>query len=357
MLLSTDSSHRSRHRAFTLIELLVVIAIIAVLISILLPALGQARRSARLAVCSANLRSLGTAAAVYADDNREEIFRLWWRPNAGRQGLFGPIQQFGTLGPGQASEWLAPTDQRAVQLQTIFLIKEGRGITEPWPEEAEVSLHPHHFYSHLVLTDYLSGQLDSPTTVCPDDIVRVDRRAEPWSQVQSREIERRNRHQSSYQVVPVTYSVDSADLGVGAISQDGSSFDTTFSIEGGMVVDALSGNNAVYNRARFYREVVYPSSKVHMSDNTDRHHGKTQKPYFLPDAKQPVLFFDASVSNRATEDSNPGMDPQNPGSPEPMYWGIEGREEEFPGYYRYTRGGLKGIDFDGAEIFPRIRQP
>lgn len=58
-----------RH-AFTLIELLVVIAIIAVLVSILLPALGQARATARGAVCLSQARSLGLAQRLYADDNK-----------------------------------------------------------------------------------------------------------------------------------------------------------------------------------------------------------------------------------------------------------------------------------------------
>src|SRR6266571_3314454 len=58
---------------FSAIELMAVIAILALLAALLLPALAKAREQGRSSVCRNNMRQIGLAMTLYADDNSDYL--------------------------------------------------------------------------------------------------------------------------------------------------------------------------------------------------------------------------------------------------------------------------------------------
>lgn len=98
---------RSRlRRGFTLIELLVVIAIIAVLIALLLPAVQQARESARRLQCRNNLKQIGLATHNYHD-----VYNVLMNGGEGGSSTPGPTDRLAGRKVGWALAILPFIDQ------------------------------------------------------------------------------------------------------------------------------------------------------------------------------------------------------------------------------------------------------
>jgi prepilin-type N-terminal cleavage/methylation domain-containing protein/prepilin-type processing-associated H-X9-DG protein len=90
---------RTRRNGFTLIELLVVIAIIAILAAILFPVFAQAREKARQTTCTSNVKSLGLAVWMYAQDYDETYPPVWYNPDGHWANVTSPYIGQGGEGP------------------------------------------------------------------------------------------------------------------------------------------------------------------------------------------------------------------------------------------------------------------
>ena len=330
-----------RRDGFTLIELLVVIAIIALLIGILLPALGEARRAARKVICFSDQKQLAIAMNTYAADFEDQIASFSWERG---------------ITPSRYPDLRnAGTHHLAQMYQATDIIRRRSG-DDRFPRLT--SRFPHRRLSHIILFDYLSSSLPEVSAACPEDKILQGWQQEPdWRLIDPmpnavRDFRPYWRFTSSYQLVPVAYAWDQ-DMGrLSTISQFRDDHNLFWM------------GNAPLGKRKF-TEVSFPSVKVAWYDFHDRHTSKFDFYHAYDEAASPAAMFDGSVHARPTSEANEGFNPSGNGPRRtvptryfytPNILGFEpptlsGNDRDWvTGYFRWTRGGLRGVDFDAAEI-------
>ena len=126
---------RKTRRGFTLIELLVVIAIIAILAAILFPVFAQAREKARATQCLSNLKQIGAAVLMYAQDYDENLPNRWpiwlgyqefyWRVDGGDlPAHLNPYVK-------NSAVWYSPEDRLSKRGPTSFIVNAE--LAPGWP--------------------------------------------------------------------------------------------------------------------------------------------------------------------------------------------------------------------------------
>lgn len=114
--------HLHNHMSFTLIELLVVIAVIAILAALLLPGLQRAKDRANQATCLNNLRSVGTAVTMMADEHEG-----WCDPRH-----FDPPGGTNSLGIALGTCWVdAVIDYLPGHAELVYPKWHGRPLPDP----------------------------------------------------------------------------------------------------------------------------------------------------------------------------------------------------------------------------------
>ncbi len=125
-------------RAFTLIELLVVIVIIALLAGLLMAVFSRARAKARQSECLSNLRQLGSASLLYAQDFRQ-AFSSVHKPSS-----YSPPVPYGIGAP--APEILYSSLSPCVKNKSVWFC-----LDDPYSEKDMEKWGVNHLHSSYVL--------------------------------------------------------------------------------------------------------------------------------------------------------------------------------------------------------------
>ncbi len=353
--------------AYTLVETAAVVAVAGTLAMLAWPVLDAWRTEARLAGSRDNLATLGKANAAHGAANDGMISGYDWGPEDGASsGPFGDL----TFDMGNGAMATAQSRLEIAQFQQAAILRRHTGRYEDsddrlWFNTGRV---PHRRYSHLPMLDWFGGSMTDPLAVSPLDLHLQAFQAEPMSYPilpggnpdtasdvgwTPRQVLNRWPFASSYQTTTYAWSPSrpTEDFTNGRMPIEPGGDGTLFRIN---EFDSFGVQDSA--------DVSFPALKAHMFEEFDYTEGLGVNGRFYADpaASVNVLFFDGSARLVATEDTNPGWDPGNicdqtattslPYEPIDTRYFPEYSDAELPQPYRWTRGGLEGIDVGAGEI-------
>ena len=345
-----------KRRGFSLVELVSVLVAVASVGAMLGPSVGKMRGQMRGVSSEGNLHTIGQVGAMYALDHEDRIFSFTWQGG----------EEYLLLHNGQTRTMSDDQEAAARQVQNILQRATGRigGETRiDFPRQRLM----YRRYSHLVLADYMGGNVTDPLWADPADINLLGWQLDPLEYL---EVE----NSLPYgQGLPEEAGYDTdlnwLPLNITQLWSFGSSYQVVphawqqdFGIQYAPIGDTphfytANGDTLELGERRFH-EVRFSSAKVHMFEEFDRE--LAGEPYFAYDHARPAkLMFDGSIntamSGMAASSVSPG-DYLNgdkfvweqtyvPLDTFPLPLGGLGDLTDLNMRYRWTLGGLTGVDY------------
>ena len=347
-------------RGFSLVELVAVIAVVASAGAVLGPSFGGIRNQQQGLTSEGKLLAISQASAMYGMDSDDRIPSFTWRAG----------DTYVDLGTGNTRVLASDTEGASRQVQNILYRATGRlnGVGRILNPSSRLMYRK---YSHLVLADYMGGNVSDPIWADPADDLLLGWQENPFGYLDSESdvpygqglpdeqgydmsfswlepnILQLWAFSSSYQVVPHAWQNDFGSQYI-PISQTPHSFlywsDFGSSIELG---------------ERRQNEVVFPSAKVYMYEEFDREFPSIDLYFGYDNARCAKLMFDGSINTQPSKEAQISVSPavyshgprtewRQPYVPIdqfPIPWDGLGSDREVSQRFRWTIGGLTGVNY------------